>query len=161
MVERYGRLVYSIPCRRGLSAEDADEVFQNVFTIVLRQLPQLRNPEAIAGWLITIAHRESILVSRKFHPHPELSDEIEDIKSPPIESLQRWERQHYVRIGLQRLESPCRELITILFLEDPVPSYDEIAKRLRVPIGSIGPNRGRCLKKLEAILAEMEVDLSS
>jgi RNA polymerase sigma factor (sigma-70 family) len=159
LVERYGKLVYSIPFHYGLSAEDADEVFQNVFTIVFRQLGQLRSHKAFVGWLITITRRETVLVARKLHSQSELGDDIEDHQPPPTEVVQRWERLHYIREALRRLGSPCRELLTILFIEEPAPSYDEIAKRLKMPVGSIGPNRGRCLKKLEAILLELKVDL--
>lgn len=160
LVERYGRLVYSIPYRHGLAPEDAEEVFQNVFTIVFRQLEHLRNHDAFAGWLVTITRREVFLVSRKSHHQSELDDNIEDHQPPPVELVQRWERLHFIHEALKRLESPCRELLTILFLEEPAPSYEEIAKRLKMPVGSIGPNRGRCLRKLEIILSDMKVDLS-
>ncbi|HYN88697.1 MAG TPA: sigma factor, partial [Ardenticatenaceae bacterium] len=51
LVDRYGRLVYSIPQRYGLSATDADDVFQNVFTIVLRRLESLRDQTRLSAWL--------------------------------------------------------------------------------------------------------------
>ncbi len=59
LVERYARLVYSIPLRWGLTREDANDVFQNVFTIVLRQLERLRDRMTLLEWLITIAYRET------------------------------------------------------------------------------------------------------
>jgi RNA polymerase sigma factor (sigma-70 family) len=161
LVERYSRLVYSVPRHYGLPTEDAEEVFQNVFVIVFRHLAKLRKHQALAGWLITIARRESMLVGRKSRPHLELNDDIEDSQPLSHELVQRWERQHYLREALRQLGSPCRELLTILFLEDPLPSYGEIAKRLGMAEGSIGPKRARCLKKLEAILSAMGVDLSS
>ena len=57
LVDRYGRLVYSVALRYGLSAVDVDDVFQNVFTIVFNQLAQLRNQKLLAAWLITITWR--------------------------------------------------------------------------------------------------------
>src|SRR5512144_1837201 len=56
LVLRYGRLVYSVPRRYGLSAADADDVFQNVFTAVYRHLAGLRDQARLAAWLITISH---------------------------------------------------------------------------------------------------------
>jgi RNA polymerase sigma factor (sigma-70 family) len=155
LVERYGRLVYSISLRYGLSSVDADDVFQNVFTIVFNQLSRLRNQKLLAAWLITITWREARRVVKLTHIPNDLDEDMEDNQSPPLEQVQLWERQHIVRQALGQLESPCRELLTILFLETPTPSYEEIAKRLGMPIGSIGPTRARSFKKLESILASM------
>jgi hypothetical protein len=46
----------------------------------------------------------------------------------------------------------CRDLLIALFLEDPPPRYEQICERLRIPIGSIGPTRARCLRKLQELL---------
>lgn len=158
-VERYGRLVYSIPRRYRLGTEDCEEVFQNVFAITYRQLSTLRDGKAIVGWLATIAHRESLRLIRQTRPQDELDEQIEDSQAPPIEQVQRWERQHYLRQALQKLEATCRELLAMLFLHDPPPSYEDIARRLKLSVGSIGPYRTRCLKKLDSVLAAMGVDL--
>ena len=58
LVERYGRLVYGIPRRMGFSAADADDVFQNVFAILLRYLSDLRDYTRLAAWLVTTTRRE-------------------------------------------------------------------------------------------------------
>ena len=62
--------------------------------------------------------------------------------------LHRVECQHALALALERLEDLCRRLIAALYVEDPRPSYDEIARRLGRPIGSLGPTRARCLEKL-------------
>ncbi len=155
LVTRYGRLVYSVALRYGLTAGDADDVFQNVFTIVLKQLSRLRNQKLLAAWLITITWRESRRTIKRTPIQDGLDEDMEDGQSPPIDQLQRWEQQHIVRQALRQLEPPGRELLTILFLETPTPSYREVAKRLQMPIGSIGPTRARYFKKLEAILVSM------
>jgi RNA polymerase sigma factor (sigma-70 family) len=155
LVERYGRLVYSIPLRNGLSSVDADDVFQNVFTIVFNQLSRLRNQNVLAAWLITITWRESRRLIKLARNQDGLDEKIEDDQPPPPDQVQTWERQHMVHQALGQLGSPCRELLTILFLETPTPRYEEIAKRLGVPVGSIGPTRARCFKKLEALLVSI------
>ena len=158
LVERYGRLVYSISLRYGLSSIDADDVFQNVFTIVFNQLSRLRDQKVLVAWLITITWREARRVAKHTPKQSDLDEDMEDNQSPPLDQLQRWEQQHMVHQALGQLESPCRELLTILFLETPTPSYEEIAKRLGMPIGSIGPTRARSFKKLETILVSMGFD---
>jgi DNA-binding NarL/FixJ family response regulator len=59
LVERYTRLVYSIALKSGLGEQDAADVVQNVFTIVLRRLESLQQPDRFSAWLITTTHRES------------------------------------------------------------------------------------------------------
>lgn len=61
---------------------------------------------------------------------------------------------------LERLDPRCRELITALFLESAQMTYEKLAKRLGVPLGSIGPTRARCFKKLETIMLKLGIDAS-
>lgn len=159
LVSRYGRLVYCIPRRYGLSDAAADDVFQNVFTIVLRKLSTLRNTKTLASWLITITYRESWRLKKLNGSSAELDETFEDDGTPPHDQVQIWERQFMVRQALGKLDSTCRELLTALFLESGEPSYEKVAKRLGMAVGSIGPTRARCFKKLEGILLEMGIDV--
>ena len=63
-----------------------------------------------------------------------------------------------MRQALRRLDDGCRELLTALFLDPAGPSYEAIAARLGMPVGSIGPTRARCFRKLEALLRETGID---
>ena len=158
LVERYQRLVYSIPLRRGLSKSDADDIFQNVFTIVFRQLQNLRNEKYLAAWLIRITYNECNHLIKGSLPDAEIDDSLPDTGTLPADEVEIWERQHLVRIALSQLEPRCQDLLTALFLESPPPSYEELSERLSIPVGSIGPTRARCFKKLEDILMEMGFD---
>lgn len=160
LISRYGRLVYAIPRRHGLSPADSDEVFQNVFTIALRQLATLRDRKLLAAWLITIAHRESQRYGKRVYTHSELDESMQDDGVAPEEEVENWERNLLVRQAISQLEDRCRELLTALFLNSETPRYQEIASRLGISVGSIGPIRARCFKKLEAILDEMGIDLN-
>jgi RNA polymerase sigma factor (sigma-70 family) len=64
LVERYSRLVYSVPRKLGLSDNDADDIFQVVFGIVLRKLETLRDHDRLAAWLIRTTHREAYRLLR-------------------------------------------------------------------------------------------------
>lgn len=156
LVAQYGRLVYSIPLRCGLSSGDADDVFQNVWSIALHQLPRLRDQTRLSSWLITTTYRECWRLRKQ--TVPSLDDNIVDASAPPIEDVLRWEREHQVREALSRLDDRCRILLSALFLEHDQPSYEMIAVGLGVPMGSIGPTRARCFKKLEAVLIKMGFD---
>jgi len=159
LVNRYGRLVYSIPRKYGLSVADADDVVQNVFSIVLRRLSSLRNEKTLAAWLITVTCRESWKLGKEREVTEELVESFSDDGMPPHEQVLLWERQHLVRQALAQLGEPCQSLLTALFLDPNEPSYQEVATRQGIPLGSIGPTRARCFKKLEAILVDMGVGL--
>ncbi len=158
LVERYARLVYSIPYRWGLSPSDADDVFQNVFTIVYRRLGSLRDQSLLAAWLIRITYHECQRLRKSAPNEAELSESLPDLGTAPEDQVEIMERQHLVRMALKQLEPRCRELLMALFLESAAPSYEELARRLDIPVGSIGPTRARCFKKLESELLGMGFD---
>ncbi len=157
LVAQYGRLVYSIPRKLGMSDNDCDDVFQVVFGIVLRKLETLREHERLSAWLIVTTHREArrLLRRRKQHSAAELTDEHAEEDEPSAEQLDRTERQHQVRRALELIDERCRKLLTALFFATETPSYDQLARETGVPIGSIGPTRSRCFKKFEATLASL------
>ncbi len=160
LVQRYGRLVHSISRRCGLSPQDADEVFQNVFAIVLRQLPRLRDRRLLAAWLITIARRESQRYSKHRTRTVELDESVLDDASDPFEHAVAWETDLMIRRAISQLEPRYRDLLSELFLAPDKPDYKEISRRLGIPLGSIGPSRARCFRKLELILASMDSELA-
>ena len=55
IVEKYKGLVYSVPVRYRMSPQDAADVFQEVWFDLYSELPNLREPGALRGWLITVA----------------------------------------------------------------------------------------------------------
>jgi RNA polymerase sigma factor (sigma-70 family) len=147
--------VYSIPKRYGLDDADADDVFQSVFTILYRKLDSLKDKTRLSAWLITTTHRECWRIGKKGNAAATLNEQIVNVGSPTDSQLESWEQQHLVREAVQRLGGQCRDLLTALFLDSSEPSYDQIAERLNIKVGSIGPTRARCFKKLERLLVEM------
>lgn len=158
LIERYGRLVYSIPMRYGFGDADADDVFQSVFVILYRKLDTLRDQQRLSSWLITTTHRECWRIGRKRNRELDLDHDFADVSTPSEHHSSTWERQHLVREGLKRLGGQCAELLTALFLEPNEQNYEQIAERLGMKVGSIGPTRARCFRKLERILVEMGID---
>jgi hypothetical protein len=73
------------------------------------------------------------------------------------------ERHAAPREAFTRLPPCCQQLIAILTEDPPVP-YAQISAKLGIPLGSIGPNRGRCLDKLRhdpAIAALINAETTS
>ncbi len=158
LVERYGRLVYSIPRRMGWSETDADDVFQGVFALLLRHLPSLRDQTRLSAWLITTTRRECWRLGRTGSRTDRIDEAMADEAAAPIEEIARSEREQAVRQAMRRLDDRCQGLLSALFLEPDPAAYEAIALRLGMPIGSIGPTRARCLRKLEAFLREEGFD---
>jgi RNA polymerase sigma factor (sigma-70 family) len=158
LVNRYQRLIYAVARRAGLDADQAAEVFQEVFTTLLEKLDDITQPERLHAWLVTTARRKTWrLLSResRWQRHgaadEETEDELEalpDNAALPDEALMQLEEQHRVRRAVAALDERCRKLLTLLFYSpEPLP-YEEVARAIGAKEGSIGPTRARCLQKL-------------
>ena len=158
LVDRYKGLIYSIPIRYGASPQDAADIFQAVCLDLFNELPRLREPEALQGWLIRVATNKCYHWRRQQNTRGEDSgsDGLEIMSGAvlPTETLADMEREQMVRESMEQLPPRCREMIELLFFEHPPLPYAEVAARLRLAKGSIGFIRGRCLKRLKRILEE-------
>lgn len=165
LVDRYSRLVHSVPVRYDLPPQAVDDVAQDVFLALARHLHQVEDPDALPAWLITTARRLSWRAVQKQRRETapdsaELSDAPQGLGDPVLSAplptladlLRGWGHQEILSAGLTRLEQRCRDLLSLIFLDPDEPTYDEIADRLKMPKGSIGPTRNRCLAKLREIL---------
>ncbi|MBT8484469.1 MAG: sigma-70 family RNA polymerase sigma factor [Phycisphaerales bacterium] len=156
LVDRYGRLVFSIPRRYRFDRTQSEDAFQEVFAILFRQLPRLRNRAGLPKWLMTTTHRVCRqIIRRRTLPLDPLHPALEQA-APPQDLLAEWERAHAVRGALRALGGRCEELLTALYLERAEVRYEHIAERLGMPIGSIGPTRARCLEKLLELLEKTD-----
>lgn len=165
LLNRYQRLIYSIPIQAGMSRADAAEVFQAVSIRLLRKLSTLRDQQGLAKWIVTTTTRECWRLSRRNRRdkttaagnEPDGSYDLSDIAAAlPLPDKQQMmlEEQQIVREAVSRLPDKCRELITLLFLRADEPSYQEIARTMNMPAASVGPTRARCLEKLRKLLED-------
>jgi RNA polymerase sigma factor (sigma-70 family) len=162
LIERYQRLIYSIPRRAGLDEDQAADVFQRVFAALVQKLDQIEQPERIGAWLTTTARREVWRITRRERFVTSFSSDVEDLAADlpddmpaPDEMLVRLEEQHKVRTALAALDERCRRLLILLFYRSEPAHYAEIAAALGTSEGSIGPTRARCLQKLRRLLSSL------
>lgn len=167
LVQRYQRLVYAIVLRMGFDEHGAADVFQTVFTRLIQHLPRITDPERLQAWIVTTTKREALLQRKLGQRYVSTTmggeSEGEDIEwdladDSPIaeEALADLQQQVQVRDAMDQLDARCRELLTLLFRdEDDSLSYEEVARRMGISVGSIGPTRVRCLDKLRSFLAQM------
>jgi RNA polymerase sigma factor (sigma-70 family) len=150
LVNRHTRLLHAIARSCGLGAAAADDVVQTTWTRLCTSLDRLREVESVRAWLATTARRESIRTRRREgRCIPFAGSDVDP--SAVDEGVLARERVLAVRRAVRRLSEPEQQLIELLFNEPP-RSYAEIASTVRRPIGSIGPTRGRLLRRLGGAL---------
>ncbi len=154
-ITRFGRLIYSVAVRRGCNNADAEEVFQQTITLAWQHLSEIKNIAGLRSWLVTTALRECWRVQQTTSKHAGADVLPGDRLVADDELVDRWERQDILRRALGELGDPCQSLLVDLFNRQKGESYEEIARRHDISIGSIGPTRGRCFKKLRRILGRM------
>lgn len=162
LVTRYQVLIIAIARRSGLNPEQADDVFQRVFTALVEHLDQIAHPDKISAWLVITARREAWRVKRRervtdlpLENYGEAAD-IADDTPLPQEQVLLLEEQQRVRTAVASLDMRCHQMLQLLYYQ-PIPlSYAEIAAQFGVSEGSIGPTRARCLEKLRRLLEHSE-----
>lgn len=159
VLNRYERLVFSIPLNFGLTRADAADVAQLTFTALVEHLDRLRPDSNLGGWLATVARRHALRLLRR--QKREYLGQDEDIGDSPFlmnttvsDAGNTWERAEWLNQGLNRLDQRCQNLLMRLYFSEEQPSYEVVAAELGLRVGSIGPIRGRCLDRLRTILLE-------
>lgn len=153
LVRRYQRLVHTIVIRAGLDEHHAADVFQTVFERLLQHLPRLVDPSRLRAWIVTCAKREALLAVERGRRNVAMpTDEdgpgaLVDQAALPDAILVELEQANRIRDALERIDARCRDLLKLCFAEEDW-AYEEIGRRMSMPVGSIGPTRARCLGKL-------------
>ncbi len=162
LVDRYAPLVYTICTRYRLSNHDIEDVGQNVWLLLVEQLSKLREPAALPGWLATTTARECLRVVTAASRAERLGTGLDDsglfVDDAVIdEELLLAERNAALRAAFAELPPRCQRLLAML-ISDPPHSYAEIHRELGIPVGSIGPQRARCLERMRrsSALAALE-----
>lgn len=150
LVERFSRYVYAI-CTQGfrLSENDAEDVFQDVFTRVYTHLDRLRDDEAFRPWLAQLARRTCIDRLRSGGRE----SPVEELEAPDVdETLSMLDEAMTVHEAMSELPANCRDILDRFFAQDE--SYRTIGEALDLPPGTIASRISRCLDKLKALLEE-------
>jgi RNA polymerase sigma factor (sigma-70 family) len=158
LIDKYKRLIFSIPIKYDLSYDAAADIFQNVCLELLSALPKLRDPRALPKWIIQVtAHK--CLRQKKYGQRMESSDGDGDVPETSISVeaeavLREAEEEHNLREAVAAMPDRCRRLVEMLFFEEPARPYKEVAGMLGIATGSVGFIRQRCLDKLRKRLSE-------
>jgi RNA polymerase sigma factor (sigma-70 family) len=155
LVDQYERLIWAMTRDFRLMESDAADVFQATWLRLLEHIHRLEHPARVGSWLAATARNECLrhLAARKRIVLVQDDGPLQDVAHEPAvdERLLAEERAQDVRNALSRLPSRWRRLVEML-MADPPASYAEISDQLGLPMGSIGPTRGRCMARLRLLL---------
>ena len=156
LVDLYSGLIWALTRQFRLCDADAADVMQTTWLRLLEHIDRLNDASRVGAWLATTARRECLrtLAHRKrvVLTGDERDLESEDVRGAEVDSsLLAAERAEHVSSALSQLPQRWRQIM-ILLSADPPTSYEEISATLHVPIGSIGPTRRRCLRRLHGLL---------
>lgn len=157
LVSKYKNLIFSVPIKWGFSREESADIFQSVCLDLLCELRRLREPRALAGWLIRITYNKCFHQEQVKRRHAAENGQVEPaiaVEEIPENRLQELQQERALRFALRSLNPRCHKLVDMLFFESPSRPYDEIAKSLALATGSIGAIRRRCLDELRKTLEE-------
>ncbi len=157
LVDQYSRLIWAMTRDFRLAEIDAADVVQTTWLRLLEHIDRIEYPERIGSWLATTARHECLrhlaaskrvlLVSDHDATFGQSTEHQPDVE----ERLLAGERAQEVRAAVSTLPGRSQQLLALLMADPPI-SYTEISDQLGLPIGSIGPTRGRCLERLRLIL---------
>jgi RNA polymerase sigma factor (sigma-70 family) len=156
LVDQYSRLIWSITASFKLGESDAADVAQTAWMRLIEHIDRIEQPARVGSWLASTARNECLryIAARKriVLVHEDSEFDGVDQHGPAVdEVLLASERAQDVRQAMTHLPAQWQRLMEMLMADPPI-SYAEISDELGLPIGSIGPTRGRCLAKLRVLL---------
>jgi len=156
LVDKYGRLIWSITRDFKLVESDAADVFQTTWMRLIEHINRIEHADRVGSWLAATARNECLrcLASHKrivLAYEEEVLDHPTEHAPEVDDALLAAERARIVREAMTHLPSRWQRLLQLLMADPPV-SYAEISDELGLPVGSIGPTRGRCLARLRVLI---------
>lgn len=144
----------------GADHEQARDLVQNVWLTLVRDIETIRDPHATLQWLLVTARRAAWRTVRRGRDEQARREHDEEamawLTAPPEQVpevvTERDERDRVLWAHVSSLPDRCRHLLGLIALVDR-PDYSVVATALGMPVGSIGPTRGRCLAKLRLALS--------
>jgi RNA polymerase sigma factor (sigma-70 family) len=156
MVESLTPLLWHIVRAYGLDTATAEDVVQNTWLTLVRKADTVAEPQAVLRWLTVTARRDAWRAARA-SSRADLTDDIavldvRETRSTPEDDVVRAADERALWLAVGKLNERCQRLLRIIAFHDR-PDYAALSQELGMPMGSIGPTRGRCLEKVRAELA--------
>lgn len=151
LTEAYRPMLFSVFLRWfRLEAEDAEDLFQEVMLQLVRKGAEIRS---VRMWLLGTGINQAKKRIRRLIRERRLAELYTEEIDLQVDEEPDGVAE-FVRRGLSLLKPSDRALLSLIYLEEL--SYQDTAERLGRPIGSIGPLRGRALKRLSTALTALD-----
>lgn len=156
LVDAFTGMLWAIARSYRLDTADAGDAVQTTWLRLVENLGRIEDPRRLPGWLATTVRRECLRILRRSGRETTGGQDWSDVlvaDTPALDSaLLADERDAALWRALRTLGQRCQELLRVL-MATPPPSYVAVSAALGMPVGSIGPSRGRCLDQLRRIVA--------
>jgi RNA polymerase sigma factor (sigma-70 family) len=162
LIDKYKNLIFSVPVKYGFSRDDAADIFQEVCLGLLSELKNVRDPKALPKWLLMVTSHKCFHWKRRGNRFVDMEPEAFELAAgaiPPeaLELVVEAEKEQELREALSAIPSRCRQLIRMLFFDQPPRPYRDVAQSLGIATGSIGFIRQRCLDRLRKKVEDLQI----
>ena len=167
LVDEVTPLLWAVARQQGLAHQAAEDVVQNTWLKLVEHAPSIADPQSVLKWLITTTKRDAWSTGSRGHrEEPATYADVADVETDATAPSPRLtvladadDRLVWEHFGT--LPARCQTLLRAIAFADR-PDYASVAQALGMPVGSIGPTRGRCLAKLRlALVADPRWEMPS
>lgn len=157
LVARYEGMLWAQARRHHLDEHDAADVVQTTWLRLVEHVDSIRRPEHLGGWLKVVAGRESWRVTgqrlREVPRDTALLEDVEPDTAAPTPDAEILAEEEAAQVAAALDQLPERQSTLLRMLaENDAPQYEQISHATGIPVGSIGPTRGRALRRLRRLL---------
>ncbi|NYH78734.1 RNA polymerase sigma factor (sigma-70 family) [Actinopolyspora biskrensis] len=158
LVDRNGDVVWGAVRAYSATRADAEDAWQATWLSLAENLHRLRDAEALSGWLVTTARRESLRLARtRRRESPAgvdgvLAEIVDDSGDPEGDALRSVLTTRLAQ-AFSQLSGRCQQLLRVMAVA-PEASYEQISAALGMARGSIGPKKQRCLRALRERMSD-------
>jgi RNA polymerase sigma factor (sigma-70 family) len=156
LVRRLTPMLWQVARAYRLDQASSEDVVQATWLTLVRHADAVTDPQAVVRWLTVTTRREAWRCAKANARVDATVEDVIDLRDgeeTPEEVTVRAERDGALWRAVEQLSERCQRLLRIVAFADR-PDYSAIARELQMPVGSIGPTRGRCLGKLRVLLDE-------
>lgn len=160
VMARYQKKLYSYIYRLVGSREETEDILQNVFLKVYKNLKKFDCRKKFSSWIYRIAHNEAVnFLKRRNRKHfvswedivtGGIKMEAQSEEKSPIDQWIQSESEEELKVALSRLEPKYQQILRLRYFSDF--SYEEIARKIKKPVNTVGTLINRAKIKLAEIV---------
>lgn len=158
-------LLWRVVRAQGADREEAEDVVQGVWLALVRNVENIREPEAVLGWLLVSARRAAWRAVSRRRDEERRTTGLPEAESPALQlrsadpapdvAVLTQERDRVLWERFLELPERCQQLLRFVATADR-PDYAAIAEATGMKVTAVGITRGRCLAKLRTLLDDDE-----